>query len=78
MADYNKRMALDPRRIEVMDEEMAAMERQRTPAQRIKTAHDMWRYARARLQAAVQWQHPDWSEREIDQEVGRRMLHGSK
>lgn len=66
-----------PRKFEVIDERMAEVYRRKTPAERLAIAHDLWRYARLRLVAAVQWQHPDWDDAAVNREVSRRLLHGS-
>ena len=70
-------MPLDPRQIEVMDDAMAEVYRRKTPDQRLAIAHGMWRYARARIEAAVRWQHPDWDEQDVGRETSRRLLNGS-
>ncbi|HMB95150.1 MAG TPA: hypothetical protein VKK61_03845 [Tepidisphaeraceae bacterium] len=70
-------MNLDPRQVEVIDDAMAEVMRRLTPAQKIANAHSMWRYARQRVDAAVRWQHPDWNDRDVQQEISRRMLSGS-
>jgi hypothetical protein len=48
--------------------------RRMTPRERLARAHDMWRYARARVEAAVRSQHPDWPEQHVLDEIRRRML----
>jgi hypothetical protein len=67
-------MPLDPRRIEVIDDEMAAVLRAMTPAQRLASANGMWRYARGRLLAMVRHEHPDWDEAQVKADVCRRLL----
>lgn len=66
-----------PRNFEVMNEQMAEVYRRKTPAERLAIAHDLWRYARLRLLAAVKWQHPDWDDAAVNREVSRRLLRGS-
>jgi len=51
---------LDPRRIEVIDDQMAEVYRRKTPGERQAIARGMWRYARDPITASVRWQHPDW------------------
>jgi hypothetical protein len=60
-----------------MDDQMAEVYRNKTPAQKLAIAHGMWRYARGRIEAAVRWQHPDWDEQQVRREVSRRLLGGS-
>jgi hypothetical protein len=70
-------MNLDPRQVEVIDDAMVEVLRRLTPAQKLAQAHAMWRYARQRVEAAVRWQHPDWNESALREEISRRMLSGS-
>jgi hypothetical protein len=67
-------MRLDQGQIEVMDLAMVPVLRAMTPAQRLASAHAMWRYSRARIEAAVRAQGPDWSEEQVKREICRRML----
>ena len=66
-----------PPTIEVIDDDMADVYRRMSAAEKIAVAHGMWRYARERLTASVRWLHPDWDERAVRREVGRRLLNGS-
>jgi hypothetical protein len=61
-------------RFEVIDDEMAARLRQMTPAQRLASAHAMWRYAHERLDVLLRRQHPDWTELQLHIEKRRRLL----
>ena len=65
---------LHGRRIEVPDPEMVSLLRLMTPAQRLAQAHEMWRFARARVDAAVRAHYPHWPEPRIRSEIQRRML----
>jgi hypothetical protein len=66
--------AHDRFRFEVIDDDMAEVLRRKTPAQRLASAHAMWRYARNRLSTMLRRQHPDWSEAQFKAEMQRRML----
>ena len=66
-----------PSQIEVMDDAMADVYRKKTSAERLAIAHDLWRYARQRIEAAVRWQFPQWNDDDVLREVNRRMLGGS-
>ena len=68
---------LDPGQIEVMDEAVAAILRQKTPAERIALASAAHRTARLLLAAQVRRQHADWTDAQIDQEVARRLTRGA-
>jgi hypothetical protein len=66
--------SIDPRRIEVIDDQMAQILRPKTPAERIAMIEDANQTARLLAAAGIQYQHPDWSEIQIQWEVARRML----
>jgi hypothetical protein len=64
--------------IESVDDDVAAILRQKTPAERLAIAFGMWRSARKMLTSMLRGQHPDWSNHEVDAEVARRMSHGAR
>ena len=66
-------MKIDPRRIEVVDEEMAAVLRRKTGAERLRIASDMVEAARRMMSSHLAAEHPDWDERRIQEEVSRRI-----
>ncbi len=66
-----------PGRIEVVDEAMAAILRQKTPAERIAMACDAHRTARAMLTAQVRRHHAGWTDAQVQQEVARRLMRGA-
>jgi hypothetical protein len=70
-------MAIDPRNIEVLDDEMAAVFRAMTGAQRLKIASDMFRSARRMLLSHLAAEHPDWDEERLQRETARRLSHGA-
>jgi hypothetical protein len=63
--------------IEVIDDQMADVLRRKTPAERLRIAHGMWRYARERLVAHIRWQHPEWDDAQVGREASRRLLGSS-
>lgn len=63
--------------IEVIDDQMAAFLRAKTPAEKLAMCNGMWRSARRLIEAAVSREHPDWSPLELQREVVRRMSHGA-
>jgi hypothetical protein len=69
---------LDPGQIEVVDEAVAAVLRQKTPAERVAMAFDANRTARLILAASIQSDHADWTDEQVQQEVARRMMRGAK
>ncbi len=66
--------ARDILRFEVVDDDMAEVLQHKTPAERLASAHAMWRYARDRTDALLRRQHPDWTEAQLKAEMRRRML----
>jgi hypothetical protein len=60
-------------RVECVDEEMAAILRAKTPAERLAVAFEMWRSARAMLVSVLRSEHPDWLDEQIEAEVARRL-----
>lgn len=61
----------------VLDEPMAAILRQKTPAERLAMADAMWRFDRDTIRVNLRREHPDWAEEAIDREVARRLSHGA-
>jgi hypothetical protein len=69
--------SIDPRRIEVIDDQMAEILRQKTPAERIEMIAAANRTARLLAAAGVRYQHPDWDDNKIHAEVIRRTVGGT-
>ena len=70
-------MEIDPRRIEVIDDDMADVLRRKTPAERLAISHGMWRMARDMIRAVLRQEHPDWDDEQILRETARRLSHGA-
>jgi Rv0078B-related antitoxin len=68
---------LDPRRIEVIDDETARMLKAKTGAERLAIASAMYSSARRMLISHLRDQHPDWCEEEILREAAHRLSHGA-
>jgi len=66
-----------PPHIEVLDEEMVAILRDKTPSQKIAMVAAAHRTARILAKAGVRHLHPDWSEEQVQVEVLRRMTRGT-
>ncbi|MGL4554125.1 MAG: hypothetical protein ACRC33_23425 [Gemmataceae bacterium] len=64
-----------PRRLEVMDDAVAAIMRRKTPAEKLAMLDDMWEFARDLVRAALSKEHPAWSPEELAQAVARRMAY---
>ena len=62
---------------EVVCDEMAAILRAKTPAERLTIAFGMWRFARDLIRRVAAKQHPDWSDEYLDRHVAERMSRGT-
>jgi hypothetical protein len=71
------RLVIDPRNIEVVDDDMAQVFRAMTGAQRLKIASDLFRSARGMIASHLAAEHPDWDERRLQEEVAKRFSHGA-
>lgn len=61
---------------EIVDNQMAAILRQKTPAQRLQIAFGMWEFARNMIRANLRREHPEWSDEEVQRETARRLAAG--
>jgi hypothetical protein len=68
---------IDPRRIEVVDDEVARILRGMSGMDRLRLAHEAWELARERLIAFVSSRNPQWSSERVSQEVAKRLGHES-
>jgi hypothetical protein len=68
------RHSIDPRNIEVVDDNVAAILRTKSPGERIRMAGEANDTARLVAAAGIRHFHPDWSEDQVRREVARRML----
>lgn len=69
---------LDDGQIEVVDEAVAAILRQKTPAERVAMTVACHRTMRKILEAAVRTRHPDWDEAHVHKEIARRISGGAR
>ncbi len=67
----------DPKRIEVVDEAVAAILRTKTPAERVMMGSAANRTARLLIAGRLMTIHPEWTEAEIQREIARRMSGGT-
>ena len=72
----SRQVRLDPRNVEIVDEDVARILRTKTGAERLRIAFGMWASARRMLKSMLTADHPDWSEEQVREEVGRRLSHG--
>jgi hypothetical protein len=62
---------------EILSDEMAAILRTKTAAERLQIAFDMWDFAQHLIRRSAQAQHPEWTQAELEHHVARRMSHGA-
>jgi len=62
--------------IEVMDNDMAVILRQKTEIERLRIANRMWKSARVILRGAIRTEHSDWTIEQVNQEIATRISHG--
>ena len=63
--------------VEVLDNQMVAVLKAKTPQQRLAIAFSMWQSAKKQLTHYLRVQHIDWDEERIHREVIRRLSHGA-
>jgi hypothetical protein len=62
--------------VEVMDDAMADILRQKTEAERLRIAGRMWQSARVILRGAIRTEYPEWTVDQVNREIARRISHG--
>jgi len=70
-------MKIDERNIEVIDDHMAHILRQKTPQERLMIAFKMWDFAKSQLTEYLHSRYPDMDEEKIRIEVIKRLSHGN-
>ena len=70
-------MRLDKGQIEVIDDVVADILRNKTPAERIRIGFEMWISAQKMLFSHLRATNPHWSDERLNREVGRRLSHGA-
>jgi hypothetical protein len=74
---YDVRMNRRPVHFEMIDDQMAAVLRAKTPAERIGMVSAANRTARILAAAGVRYLHPDWTETQVLDEVIKRVCRGT-
>ncbi len=74
---HDMRKRLDPRQVEVVDEVIAEVLRQKRPQERLQIGFNLWISAHNMLTTHIRHTHPDWDQKAVEQEVARRFLHGT-
>ena len=70
-------MALDLRRIEVMDDRVAEMMRGKSLDDCLQMLDAMWLFVRDMVTAGVRYDHPDWDQKTVEREVASRLANAS-
>ena len=65
---------LDVGQIEVLDDAIADILRDKTPAERVEMISAAHRTARQLLAGGIRHQHPNWTDEEVTAEVSKRLL----
>lgn len=66
-----------PAKVEVVDDAIAAILRQKTAEEKIRMVAGGWPLLRAMHASQVRRAHPDWDEVRVQAETSRRMANGS-
>ena len=64
-------------RMEIIDDVMIDILKQKSPFERLLIAFGLWRSAKYQLFNYIRSFHPDWDEERIYEEVARRISHGA-
>ncbi len=62
--------------IEVLDDEMVQVLRQKDPAERLAISNRMWCLARGMIFNMLRAENPGWDDARVDRETARRLSHG--
>lgn len=63
--------------IDVIDDIMVDIYKQKSPFERLKIAFGLWDSARTQLFHNLRSLWPDWDEKKIWREIAKRMSHGA-
>lgn len=66
-------MKIDPRNIEVIDDQALEFFSKKTGGQRMLMAAQMFETARILIRSNIISMHPDWNEKQINKELRRRL-----
>lgn len=66
-------MPIDPRRIEVMDDQVAEIMRRKTPADALAMLDEMWEFGWSIVEAGVRRDYPGWDDNQVRRETAQRM-----
>jgi hypothetical protein len=67
----------DLRRLQVVHPQVAEVLRAKSGRERLRLAHETWELTRDRLAAFLAARHPEWSRRQVEAEIAKRLLGDS-
>ncbi|MFO1021672.1 MAG: hypothetical protein U0903_13390 [Planctomycetales bacterium] len=70
-------MRTDFPKIEVIDDDMAAILRAKSETERLQMGFAMWESARSMIRAVIAAENPTWTTEQIDRAVAHWMSHGA-
>jgi hypothetical protein len=68
---------LNLKHIDMLDDTLVEILRNKTPGERLAMGLEMNRTARLMIAASLRSYHPDWTEEQVLAEVARRMFDGT-
>ncbi len=71
-------MRIDESRIEVVDDKVAEILRKKTGLERLEMVWDSWTLFCQRMEAHLRGIHPEWTSDEIQKEIVKRVLSGTR
>lgn len=71
-------LRLDKGQIEVVDDAVAALLKTKSGPERLCMVWDAWSFFEKRISAHLKSMHPEWSEKQIQKEIVRRVSYGTK
>lgn len=73
-----KTLRLDRGQIEVVDDTVAEILKKKTGQERLKMVWDSWNFYNQIIEAHLKTIHPDWIQEQIQKEIARRVMYGTK
>jgi len=73
-----KTIRLDRGQIEVVDDTVAEILKKKTGLERLKMVWDSWNFFCQGIEAYLKNIHPEWTHEQIQKEIVRRVMYGTK
>jgi hypothetical protein len=73
----DQHLKLESFHIDVIDDLMVDIFKQKSPLERLKIAFGLWNSASTQLFHYLRSLKPDWDEKKIRQEIAKRISHGA-